>query len=473
MEGKGKKRKAATRGELVTQAMKKRIKSLRLSANLSVQELAGKAEVSDKTLKKIESPRSLQRRFDPDTLIKLAKALGTTLTELKQDGRTQHTVATSLCSFEYLAEQLRDIDQKLLLLIRDHRHTPQHVIEEGYYDLLHRHLQKKKISLEKLDQQLHDRQVQESFVNELPKPSLTVDVSDNLDCISYTCSPEKQIHVTRPQLFWDCHCDTPSSKSGKFKCPIHSSPFGDEVYARFSSGYVLIKYGRWKFYWRSGQELWPPSIDSFYMLQDLEKDGFFAKTYRNVLDLGSGTGFLGIVAASRNPYIRQLVLSDWLLTPYLYGTANWLLNNMNREHVTYKGRVGLCTSSLDVQAKPYDVVICNPPYLPLLKGFDELGLESTVAGTDLLRHVILKNRSLGNRIYIQFSHLASPEARTAQEIAGVKLRPIGREHIVPFRLRILRDRQDYLDLLIRERGLIVKNNTRHPYWHRIQTHVLE
>ena len=39
--------------------------------------------------------------------------------------------------------------------------------------------------------------------------------------------------------------------------------------------------------------------------------------------------------------------------------------------------MGLFTASLDSKFEPFDIVICNPPYLPLLDAFDELGLENT------------------------------------------------------------------------------------------------
>jgi hypothetical protein len=55
----------------------------------------------------------------------------------------------------------------------------------------------------------------------------------------------------------------------------------------------------------------------------------------------------------------------------------------------------------------------------------------------------------------------------------VKLRPIGKERLVPFRVRVLWERNDYLDVLIKERGLIEKKNSRHRFWHKLQTYVIE
>jgi len=456
METKGKNRKVTGRGIMVTLDMKKRIRSLRNSTGLTIDSLADKAAVSEKTLKKIENPKSRQKRFDED-----------------QGKQSRYKQQDWSINFEFLAERFREIDRMLLPLIRDHRHAGKNLVEHAYRGLLSQLLQEKNINLEHIDQGLRDSTERKSFIEGLPKPGLVVEVSEDFSEISYNCCPNETLIVKSPQLLWDCHCDTPSTKQSNFKCPIHSRKLGEEVDRRFSTGYVLIRYRDTEFYWRRGQELWPPSIDSFYMIDAMETDGLFKKKYNSVLDIGSGTGFLGIMVACYNPYITEITLSDWLFTPYLYGTVNWFLNRKNRDHISFRANTALFTNGLDSLIKPYDIAICNPPYLPLLEGFDEIGLESTVAGTDLLVEVISKNKSLANRIYLQFSNLSKPEAQIAQEKAGVKLRLIGKERLVPFRVRILWERSDYLDVLIKERGLIENKDSRHRFWHKLQTYVIE
>ena len=472
METKGKNRKVIGRGTVVTCKMKKLLRSLRLSAGLSIESLADKAGVSEKTLKKIENLEDCQECFDEDTLIKIAVALNISFDELL--GKQKQSVQEdSLINFEFLAEQFREIDHMLLPLIRDHRHAGKSLIEHAYMSLLSQCLQDRDINLDLINRTLRDPIRRNSFLTGLPKPGLVVEVSDDLSEISYNCCPNEKLTVKKPHLLWDCHCDTPSIKLNAFKCPIHSKKSGEEIDRHFSNGYVLIRYRDTEFYWRSSQELWPPSIDSFYMMDAMKADGLFKNKYNSVLDIGSGTGFLGIMTACLNPYITEITLSDWLLTPYLYGSVNWFLNRKNCEHISFKANTSLFTNGLGSLARPYDIAICNPPYLPLLDGFDEIGLESTVAGTDLLTDVISKNKSLANKIYIQFSNLCGPEAQIAQKKAGVKLRPVGKERPVPFRVRVLWERQDYLGVLIKERGLIEKKDDRHRFWHKLQTYVIE
>ena len=472
METKGKNGKVSGRGTIVTPEMKERIRSLRNVAGFSVGSLADKSGISEKSLKKIENPKSRQKRFDDETLIKIAKAFNISFDEL-QGKQGQHQQEDWPVNFEFLAEQFRKIDHLLLPLIRDHRHASRSLIEHAHFGLLSQCLQEREIYLEKIDRWLRDPIRRKSFLEGLPKPGLIVEVSGDFGEISYNCHSAGTLTVKSPELLWDCHCDTPSTKQSHFKCPIHSQSLGEEVERRFSTGYVLIRHRNIEFYWRAGQELWPPSIDSFYMMESMEADGLFTKKYNSVLDVGSGTGFLGIMTACCNPYITEMTLSDWLLTPYLYGTANWFLNRKNREHISLKANTALFTGGLGSLVKPYDIAICNPPYLPLLDGFDEIGLESTVAGTDLLADIISRNKTLANKIYLQFSSLSKPEAQIAQKKAGVKLRPVGKERLVPFRMKILWERSDYLDVLVKERGLVEKENSRHRFWHKLQTYVIE
>ena len=471
MERTGKNRKIASRGIFVTPEMKGLIRLLRHSANLSIDALSAKAFVGEKTLKKIENPKSTQKSFDERVLIDIAKVLGVTFDELVSGH--QNKQGESIINFGFLSEQFSAIDHILLPLIRDHRYAKKNLIEQAYWGLLSQHLHQKNIMLDDIARLMHNPVHQKAFLCGLPEPGLILDISEDLSKITYRCRQGKKLTVKSPQLLWDCHCDTPIAKPNTFKCPIHSHPLGKTIDHHFSASFVQIRYGELKFYWRNSQELWPPSIDSFYMLEAMKKDGLFIKKHRSILDIGSGTGFLGITAAYNNPYITEVALSDWLLTPHLYGNINWLLNKKNKEHIVCKTNIGLFTGGVDSAEKSYDVVMCNPPYLPLLDGFSELGLESTVAGTDLLTHVILKSKSLGNKVYVQFSNLALPEALLAEKDAGVKLKPIGDEKMVPFRMRILWEKKEYLNTLVKERGLIEKKNDRHRFWHRLQTYVIE
>ena len=245
--------------------------------------------------------------------------------------------------------------------------------------------------------------------------------------------------------------------------------------AAFKNGPVEIRWRDVRVRWRNERELWPPSVDSFAFMQDLEGEGVFQSDCRNILDLGSGTGFLGIALAKLNPNVDRLTLADWLLTPALFGAVNWGLNKKGRERVDLSLRIGMFSDWLieEPSASLEDVALCNPPYLPLLPGFEQFGIHTVVAGTDLLSHVIENAASLGRRVYVQFSHLAKKDAdETAitNKMTLVALKSTPR--MVPFRVRrAWTEMPDYFQALKEMNdGLITKPRARHPYWHLIQTY---
>ena len=173
--------------------------------------------------------------------------------------------------FDALAKQLRTIDRRLLPITRDLDQIRDDIVSETYADLLNQRMHKIGLKVEDLINKLHNKKFLRELCKDMPKPSLTIDIARNLREFVYRCPSGKALSVKDPKLLWDCQCDTPSERTNDFKCPIHCHPLGDEVQSRFYGGYVVIRYRELSFYWRNGQELWPPSVDSFAMLQDLEK----------------------------------------------------------------------------------------------------------------------------------------------------------------------------------------------------------
>ncbi len=375
MEQEGKKTRRA-RGIEITPEIRRRFRSYRSSAQLNVADLARIANVSEKLIKNIESNTSGRSRFDESKLTDMCAALGCTLDELlygASDGPTGLHVPGDFESLTALTEKL---DANLMPLIRDLRQEID-AVEEAYQDLLLVRLQKQGIPLEILLRNLHGPHLSDLLIRTAPRPDLEIDVSDGFDRLTFRYEGHS-LNVEKPQLLWDCNCATPGAKHDASQCPIHSQEEGAAVGARFASGRILLKYRDRVFHWRNTKSLWPPSVDSFAMFDDLRRMGLMSSDIDSVLDLGAGTGFLGIMLALENPRVTRLDLSDWMLTPTVYARTNWLINSEHHKYVRARCRLGLLAQWFGSMDEPYDVVLCNPPYLPLLPGFDELGLDATV-----------------------------------------------------------------------------------------------
>jgi transcriptional regulator with XRE-family HTH domain/methylase of polypeptide subunit release factors len=452
----------------LTTEQKAAVVALRTRLGLSREELAQRAEITEKTLRRIELGEP-GRRFDQQTLIRLANALGVPLESLMNGTAAQEDAAGLPLDFDRLERIFRQIDQNLIPVIHD-LGVSSRLIEETYDDLLRARVAAHGFSLEQLREHLHTPATLTALANSLAAPDLSVDVADNFGRITFS-HDDRELVVDSPTLLWDCPCRSPGKTNPEKSCPIHRQEDGVEIATRFRGGRVTIRSRGLSFRWRNGMELFPPSVDAFAMLEDLLQAGLGNAEIGSLVDVGSGTGFLGIALAHFNPHLTKLVLTDWLLTPLVYGLVNWRLNQTKREYLDAEGRVGLFT--LPVADDRFDVAVCNPPYLPLLEGFEEVGWESTVAGTDLLENLIGRSRELADNVYVQFSNLASLEAKAAAKAASVSLEPIGEERVVPLRLPVALERPEYLQILVQERGLQSKRKVGHRYWHRIRTYLVK
>ena len=273
---------------------------------------------------------------------------------------------------------------------------------------------------------------------------------------------------------WECNCGAPYPPGHKrMPCPIHKNqPLGDYVTEAFGHGLVKINYDGVSVYWRSAKDLWPPSIDAFHMVRHLAEDGYESLPARSICDLGCGTGFLGIWAGSKNRSHKHITFADWLLSPLLLSHGNVVhCSEATRFRPHY--RLGLHDDWVNPptrgSANRPDVVLCNPPYLPILSGFEDLLYDSTVAGTDLLEYVIENSHELADRVYVSFSSAATKEAEAAQQRGRKILRRLGDPEPVPFRVNHAFKRPDYIQALLDDNRITYQEDGLHPYWHTVST----
>ena len=321
-----------------------------------------------------------------------------------------------------------------------------------------------------------------SFINDHEfRPLISGDVDFELqiekDLSKITLKNSKNALVTihNPKLLWECSC------KGKVKkrystCPIHKNFRNGRQAANFSrdfnNGLVRISFDSINTLWMNRKSLWPPSIDSFHLVSDLAEYGICEQQIAKIIDVGSGTGFLGTWLAAQNKNIKEVHFSDWLLLPLLTSYANLQHNQPGCQSKYFLELNTPLISNLDSTEK-YDLLICNPPYLPEL-GFKKIGKETTVAGTQLLKSVIKYGRNISKTVVISFSDVCWPEAEFTAKTEGIDLAKckIGKPHTVPFRVPAAYRQKGYMSTLMKERSLQLRQNDRFRYWHTINTYVL-
>lgn len=380
-------------------------------------------------------------------------------------------------SLVVITKLIKKIDNKILKKVRSlniEKLKPVGLSDQ-YNAFLRKFSKRKNIRIEYILKLFNSNNFKPIISNEV---DFTVNIEKELKEIILQDHKGHKIVIKNPKLMWECSCNG-NIKKNYNRCPIHKNfhSFKDakEFSENFSSGLVKIKYDNIEVFWKSEKDLWPPSIDTFNLIMDLKSQGYDKKTIESVVDIGAGTGFLGIWLAKNNNKIKQVHFSDWLLIPLFFSYTN-SIHNITDTETQYLLGLNSSWLPLDYSKKinKYDLVICNPPYLPEL-GFNDLTKESTVAGTQLLKSIIKYGLNIGKEVIISFSELVLPEALSAADSVGINLNQckIGEQHTVPFRVPIALKRKEYMNKLLNERSLIENPKSEFRYWHKINTYSLK
>ncbi len=375
--------------------------------------------------------------------------------------------------FDKLFDACTDVDRELITYVRAMSTSlPPETVRKAYQDIADSRLNAHRLSLVNVIKRF--QWSHRSFTKRFD-PDLRVLVDDAQARITFRTDREV-VRVDQPELLWDCNKVSVSEEEHRTTCRIHGKADGEKMGELFGKSLVAIHYDGVEVLWRDLDDFWPPSIDAFHLVENLRGNGVLNQNIESVLDVGAGTGFLGLWLARHNPSVKRLYLSEWLLTPLLFATCNAieLSQTLGDRRVECWPLLGIYTLWPNRHRvwrdTPVDLLVCNPPYLPLPGNATEQWLTEVVAGTELLQYLIKHGFSHAKEVYLAWSDLALPEARAAKKQAGVDWEQVGKESRVPFRIpKVLRDASciEYL----KSRGL-EECDGYHKYYHIVRTYRL-
>jgi len=415
----------------------------------SVPKLADLAEISEGSVRNIERGKNYRRGPREDCIERIADVFGISVKNLLAGKRGHHTQGMLPSKFSIVSKICDEVDLVVGPAILD-LSLADHKINGVYVALLEGRLRQHRVSLRNLIARMNQRSWWARAVSSVEPPQIEISIDLNTKQEIIRFDNEKLV-VDDPLLLWPCYCYLP-----KTACPIHSrarGARGDWLHRLFSRCTVLIRCEECQFLWRDCGKLPPPSIETLSFFSDLQAEGIFKRKIDSLLDLGSGTGCLGILATTTNRGIRRIELGDWRLSAALYGGLNWMRNSTRaKQRPEFAIRVGLNTHWINPgKFARYDAVVCNPPFLPNFDRPNFADDTDIIVGTKLLIHVIRSARTIGRRVYVQISHLALDEANRAASDAGVRLKLIGKERSLPFATRLAFKQPHYLQRLKRKR----------------------
>ncbi len=310
-------------------------------------------------------------------------------------------------------------------LLQAYLHTPG--IPEGLVEFIHRELEfarRYSILL-----QLHRRA--------LLAPDVEINVSSKMGMIEIVDNDRggrKREKYRNPVLLNECSCNVPESWRAKnwsqenCSLSLHRSD-GPKAFRPFGH-LTLVRYDNTKVFCTA--DVWPPAIDSLFMARVLKKRYAGKQTIRVMLDLGAGTGFLGIYLGRNIPSIEKVYFSDVSFSSALLTYYNIHENvdgdDLERFGHVYNGQGGRCYVSsgynmmtrigydISNYVEEYgllDLVVCCPPYLPKYSWLTH-GDRSTT-GTALMERALLEAPLFTKRLVLAVSSVSEPELQACRE----------------------------------------------------------
>ena len=356
----------------------------------------------------------------------------------------------------------RDID----FLIRDR--TVLESGEEGYIDTQIKRTIFQRIEKEKdFIIQINRR----NFLKQLRKAQIEIVCEVEFDYDINRCifnHNENKFVLNEPLLLWECSCRVPEEYRNKhYQCRIHSNSKGKIIESAFGRKFTKIKYDDTEVLWFNTERdiLWPPAIDSIFMAKVLKENGYGERIIENVLDMGCGTGFLGIYLAKINPYVKNAYFSDLFLLPLLMTRLNWGLNfdeNSTKDATVFLSENYENFPDKKIPPSGFDLVVCNPPFLPTLGYEWFLYKKAAVAGTHLLERVITETKRYGGELIIGCSNMAHPEFEKAVKV-GANVEILGKRE-TPFRILYAFNHKEFMDKLISEGRIKQKDKSSFKLW---------
>lgn len=229
----------------------------------------------------------------------------------------------------------------------------------------------------------------------------------------------------------------------------------DTVFALFSSGIKTTVYDEVAFSFDQSKYpgLWGPSIDTLFFTMALR--GLDLTKTRKAVEIGAGSGFISKYLLSKNSRIESLTLIDI----NRHAVDCWAAE-INDQRAKF--HVGDAVEFLE--GKRYDLIFCNPPYIPRPKSIDDNPYE----GVGLFTHLVAEADSLltqEGKMMLNISSLSEPEFQAEIDKSGMLCRRIA-EMTVPLKVFNVLNNSKWMDFLM-DRGLKPEMRNGYEFWHTI------
>lgn len=191
----------------------------------------------------------------------------------------------------------------------------------------------------------------------------------------------------------------------------------------------------------------------------LSKMEYVIEPLKTILDLGCGSGFLGLYLLSKNRQIGRGLFVDIDYMACKSTEHNAAVNNLSDRCLILQ-----TDAYSSLRHSIADLVLCAPPYVPYPPS--RVGISNgSYAGTGLLTKALSEARLYTKELLLIHSSLANPEVENNVDPRAQSQLLASRK--CPFRVPKVIGDKGWTDFLLRDRGLIHLRNSEYKYWHTL------
>lgn len=230
----------------------------------------------------------------------------------------------------------------------------------------------------------------------------------------------------------------------------------DTLFSILSSRPRIVEYDGVSVYWDDSHKgVWSPSIDTLIFAKALNKVFSDNPNIKTAIEIGTGSGFLSKFIFSKSKSLQSITIND--INPFAIKSAQ---DNFSTTKANYVLGDGL----KEIEGKTYDLIICNPPYIPRPKSVENNPYEG-ISILNYLVHQGQKHLNPGGVILVGTSNLA--DGLVFSKPPKLKFEAL-EELEVPLKINNVLNNEEWLSYL-QNRNLKKQNHNGYEFWHHIKT----
>lgn len=207
---------------------------------------------------------------------------------------------------------------------------------------------------------------------------------------------------------------------------------------------LRMEFEQWKYY-----GVWSPNIDTLLFCRAIKDENF--DNIKNMIEVGSGPWFIAKYIWNKWKNIQEIIMSD------INENAKKYFEDTNTDE---RAKFVLWDAKKYLEDKNFDLIVCNPPYIPRPHAIEDNAYE----WLELLIYLIQK---FDKELIINVSSLADDIINPILESSWAKIEQLD-EMEVPLKVWNVLNNKEWLDFLVKEKWLKELDKDWHKYRQKLR-----